>query len=135
MPDAPTPGEIAYETYWGTWNDGLPPALPWDQIIPDNKRAWEAAAQAVVAMQEEAQPGRDTPITDQLRAILRCVGQIVHAGTQRDLDKLHLWLADYAETIGTRRPAVLEARRPPPNEPSRARTEEPCGSTPPQTTA
>lgn len=49
MPDQPTPGQIAYEAYWQTWNEGLPPQLSWEQIIPDNKRAWEAAAQAVLA--------------------------------------------------------------------------------------
>jgi hypothetical protein len=46
----------------------------------------------------------DTPVTDQLKEILLLVGRILHAGTQRDLDKLQLWLAEYAEVIEARVP-------------------------------
>ena len=42
-----TPGQRAHETYWRTFS-GRPPSLPWDQLIPDNRAAWEAAAQAVL---------------------------------------------------------------------------------------
>ena len=47
MPETPTPGQLAYEAYWQTWNDGRPPLLVWAQLVPDNRAAWEAAAQAV----------------------------------------------------------------------------------------
>ena len=48
MADDPmTPGQIAHETYWRTFAD-RPPTLPWEQLIPDNRDAWEAAAQAVL---------------------------------------------------------------------------------------
>lgn len=45
----PTPGEIAHETYWRTFA-GRPSSLPWEQLISDNRAAWEAAAQAVLGL-------------------------------------------------------------------------------------
>ena len=46
----PTLGQVAYEAYWPAF--GMAPQLPWEQVIADSKRAWEAAAQAVLAAQE-----------------------------------------------------------------------------------
>jgi hypothetical protein len=53
--DTRTPGEIAYAAW--TVAD-FPPgaaqtAAPWTVCSPDYQRAWEAAAQAVLAMQKE----------------------------------------------------------------------------------
>jgi hypothetical protein len=50
------PGQIAHETYWRTFA-GRPPTLPWAQLIPDNRDAWEAAAQAVLALRTPSQGG------------------------------------------------------------------------------
>ena len=51
MPDQPTPGELAYAAYWPAL--GSPPPVPWAGLSPVVHRAWEAAAEAVRAMQEE----------------------------------------------------------------------------------
>ena len=48
MAETPTPGQVAHATYWLTFA-GRPPTLPWAQLIPENRAAWEAAAQAVLA--------------------------------------------------------------------------------------
>ena len=45
MPDK-TPGEVAYAAYCAAW--GSPDWIPaWQSLLPENHRAWEAAAQAV----------------------------------------------------------------------------------------
>ena len=55
MAETPTPGQVAHATYWLTFA-GRPPTLPWAQLIPENRAAWEAAAQAVLALQQEEKP-------------------------------------------------------------------------------
>jgi len=67
---------------------------------------WGDAVQAVLAQgtPKEDTSSSATPIADQMRAMLRLVGRIFLAGTQRDLDKLQLWLAAYAEAIDVRTP-------------------------------
>ena len=50
----PTPGQVAYEA----WEAALPerryfPAPSWDTVSVPHQAAWEAAAQAVQAWQEE----------------------------------------------------------------------------------
>jgi hypothetical protein len=54
MPETPTPGEICYEAYaalllqlapWGT--------VDFAQLTAFHQRAWEAAAQAVLALKEK----------------------------------------------------------------------------------
>jgi hypothetical protein len=55
MPDTRTPGEVAYDTYVARL-----PKLPFTTYIPpygllevEHRVAWEAAAQAVLALREE----------------------------------------------------------------------------------
>lgn len=50
-----TPGETAYDNYWPAL--GSAPPVPWDGRSPVVHRAWEAAAQAVLAMENEEEPG------------------------------------------------------------------------------
>lgn len=53
---SPTPGEMAYQAWWQRFSDGTqaPPLHEaWAQVSPQAQQAWEAAAQAVLAMQEE----------------------------------------------------------------------------------
>jgi hypothetical protein len=50
--DTPTPGQIAYEAYQAAY-DCFVWTLPWAQLQPHFRRVWEAAAQAVRAMQQE----------------------------------------------------------------------------------
>jgi hypothetical protein len=45
MSDTPTPGQIAYETWWRSLNERA--ELDFAHQLPATKRAWEAAAQAV----------------------------------------------------------------------------------------
>lgn len=45
MTRAVTLGQRAYEAYWHAW-PAL--ALPWDRVTRQERRAWEAAAQAIV---------------------------------------------------------------------------------------
>jgi hypothetical protein len=52
----------------------------------------------------------DTPITDQLKEILLLVGQMLHAGTQHDLDTLQRWLVAYAEASEARTRAQEDTR-------------------------
>lgn len=55
MLEHPTPGQVNFETYWRTL-DGIPPLLTWEQRMPDDRAAWEAAAEAVRAREEERAP-------------------------------------------------------------------------------
>lgn len=55
MPDTPTPGQLAYETYCRAMYDTL--IVPWRTVLPASKCAWEAAAQAVL---DDDSDGRDT---------------------------------------------------------------------------
>ena len=56
----PTPGQLAYETFVRV---GYPEMerhvdeLLWQTLRPDLKRAWEAAAQAVLALKQEEPHG------------------------------------------------------------------------------
>jgi hypothetical protein len=51
MPDTPTPGQLAYETYvLHLYGDDQ---FPWPTLFPDAQAAWEAAAQAVLAWQRQ----------------------------------------------------------------------------------
>ena len=52
MPDTPTPGEVAYEAFWAR---DLPDFRgdAWGTMDHLTQARWEAAAQAVLAMQEE----------------------------------------------------------------------------------
>ena len=56
MPDTRTPGQIAYEAYLRCWN--IPGLRTWHEEPRGQQRAWEAAAQAVLAMQA---PQEETP--------------------------------------------------------------------------
>jgi hypothetical protein len=51
MPNTPTPGQVAYETFVRVGYPGIdePADGLWQTLRPDLKRAWEAAAQAVLA--------------------------------------------------------------------------------------
>jgi hypothetical protein len=55
MSETQTPGQIAYEAYWRAFAPQFGPTYmhPWGQVHPQNQAAWDAAAQAVLAMQEE----------------------------------------------------------------------------------
>lgn len=50
MPDTPTPGQVAYEAWradiLGTRRP--PDYAPWKALHPNQRRAWEAAARAVL---------------------------------------------------------------------------------------
>lgn len=63
MTDTPTPGQICYEAWRRTeprgWLYERP--LPWAQLDASTHAAWEAAAQAVRAMQEEEKLCGSTP--------------------------------------------------------------------------
>jgi hypothetical protein len=55
MPDR-TPGEKAYEAWWMAFGDGRndpPYADTYATLTPRAQHAWEAAAQAVLAMDKE----------------------------------------------------------------------------------
>jgi hypothetical protein len=54
MPDTPTPGEIAYEAYRLVVlpTAGRAHLPPWTHLPALSRAGWEAAAQAVMAMQE-----------------------------------------------------------------------------------
>jgi hypothetical protein len=56
MPDTPTPGQLAYTVFWQTLAEAMGDAVPWEALHAATRRAWEAAAQAVLAMQEEKTP-------------------------------------------------------------------------------
>jgi len=47
-----SPGQIAYEGYWRASFYTRPP-LSWTHLQPEWQRQWEAAAQAVLAMEKE----------------------------------------------------------------------------------
>jgi len=49
MTDTPTPGQIAYAAWWMTFGDDPPLADAYQALTPRARRAWEAAAQAVLA--------------------------------------------------------------------------------------
>jgi hypothetical protein len=48
----PTPGQLCYEAYARQRHDGTV-LLPWTQMQPPLRLAWEIAAQAVLALKEE----------------------------------------------------------------------------------
>lgn len=58
MTPTPTPGQVAYEAAWRVHEELYPKAhrVPWRQLHPAHKRGWEAAAQAVLAMQAQETP-------------------------------------------------------------------------------
>jgi len=57
MSDTPTPGQIAYEAYCATLDHTwTKPA--WRHLAPEIHRAWDAAAQAVLA---QWTPKEETP--------------------------------------------------------------------------
>ena len=51
MPD-PTPGQVAYEAFCAASDAWFPP--PWATLLPDSQAVWEAAAEAVLALKEDA---------------------------------------------------------------------------------
>jgi hypothetical protein len=56
MTPMPTPGQIAYEAYVAFWcMQGLSEQslFLWGHMTPEMHRAWEAAAQAVLAIQAQ----------------------------------------------------------------------------------
>jgi hypothetical protein len=55
MPD-PTPGEICYTTWFAA--AGLRQIVAWSHLTPTGSVAWDAAAAAVLAMQDKEE---DTP--------------------------------------------------------------------------
>jgi hypothetical protein len=58
----PTPGQIAYEAYLSTWPHTLLAGLrAWQDEPPIQQRAWEAAAQAVLAAQEAPRVPEEPP--------------------------------------------------------------------------
>ena len=68
MPDTPTPGELAYVAYVQV-RYGMPAtdaALTYVRTIPEERAAWDAAAQAVIVHYEEGVQQRAS--LDMLRA-------------------------------------------------------------------
>jgi hypothetical protein len=55
MSDATPPGQVNYETWFRA--AGLRTIVPWACLGQQGREAWEAAAQAVLAMQEETRCG------------------------------------------------------------------------------
>jgi hypothetical protein len=54
MTDTPTPGEIAYTAYFQAMYETIPTSSDvWTWQTPAVQQAWEAAAQAVLALKEE----------------------------------------------------------------------------------
>ena len=51
MPDQPTPGQLTYEAYCRAMHGTV--IVPWRTVLPESRCAWEAAAQAVRAMEEK----------------------------------------------------------------------------------
>ena len=51
-----TPGQVAYEAYCAAYPRRYPSPhfLPWDVMVDVEKQPWEAAAQAVLALKEDA---------------------------------------------------------------------------------
>lgn len=47
----PTPGQICYEAW--VCVDGHPRLRRWDELVPMERRRWEAAANAVLAWQAQ----------------------------------------------------------------------------------
>ena len=47
---SPTPGELCYAAYWRV--DAWTFDVPWAQLTDVQRAAWEAAAQAVLALRE-----------------------------------------------------------------------------------
>jgi hypothetical protein len=59
----PTPGQLAYEAFaafWLGYGFGPQTHLPWLALTPEQRGAWDAAAQAVLA-QGTLQPEGRTP--------------------------------------------------------------------------
>jgi hypothetical protein len=57
MDDNQSPGQLAYTVFWQTLAAAMGDAVPWEALHAATRRAWDAAAQAVLAMQEK----EDTP--------------------------------------------------------------------------
>jgi hypothetical protein len=51
MDDTPTPGQVVYEAYWRSEAGKVP--FAWETLTPRAQQPWDAAAQAVLAIQEE----------------------------------------------------------------------------------
>lgn len=101
MPE-PTPGQVAYETFEGqfipplSWGNCALVAPQWSELPPHFHRAWEAAAEAVLAPRRTEQAAQLHQLIDAL---------VAHAAPVL-LDKVHLWLSDVtasAEAPCTRR--------------------------------
>jgi hypothetical protein len=48
MTDTPTPGQLAYESWWRAFGDAPPLIDAYTALTPRAQQAWEAAAQAVL---------------------------------------------------------------------------------------
>jgi hypothetical protein len=53
MPDTQPPGQLAYTVFWQTLAEAMGDAVPWEALHAATRRAWDAAAQAVLAMQTQ----------------------------------------------------------------------------------
>jgi hypothetical protein len=78
MTDTPTPGQVAYEAFICV--DGLPHWRTWNELRRVEKARWDAAAQAVLAMQAPVPTMTPAHAIEELR---RLVGQY-YAGVDVD---------------------------------------------------
>lgn len=64
MPDTPTPGQLAYEAcaaFWRGYGFGPQTHVAWRALTPEQRGAWEAAAEAVLEAWVQAQTRLDSP--------------------------------------------------------------------------
>lgn len=74
----PTPGQLCYEAWWIAFGDDPPLADAYHQLTPRAQQSWEAAAQAVLALQ-----GAGTMLVHDLTAVLNRTSQ-EHASNTPD---------------------------------------------------
>jgi hypothetical protein len=100
MPDTPTPGHICYAAYV-TAVERQPVAARitdamWARLLPAEQRAWEAAAQAVLAPR----------LTDQAAKMHLLLAYLLDHATPADRDTLHGWLTDVTAHLHAERQAA-----------------------------
>jgi hypothetical protein len=100
MPDTPTPGQIAYEGFWQVHaTDGhIHLGVPFARLPAITRQSWEAAAQAVLAMQT---PAPTLTPTQAIEALRRLVG---HYFAEMDVDA---FVASVRGETGERHPLPL----------------------------
>jgi hypothetical protein len=68
MPKTP-PGQLAYEAYWHSSAHGRVP-VAWKNLLPHWQAQWEAAAQAVLTMQEPAPTMTPAQAMEEIRRLV-----------------------------------------------------------------